>query len=293
MNNRIEFKLLENALDYVLSAAENAQKGTPRNLKYSILHLTAGVELLLKARLEKEHWSLLFSDVDKANQTSLRIGDFKSVEFEVACLRLMKIANVILRSDEIKSLKKLREVRNKIQHFAIDIDVEQAKSILGKGLNFVLEFVYNNIRDQVTPYDEQINAIKVQLSDFDAFIKARLIAIKPQLEAVDRLIECPLCLQETMTCEDGEPHCFFCYYKCDFESLALERSETGEVRKCPNCDEIACTFVVYNNDECGWYCVACDTGGDYSECPRCEVGLVKGNGGVCSACWKEVLNKDD
>jgi hypothetical protein len=50
--------LLDNTRDYFPSAAEDDRKGDLRSLKYSILHIAASVELLLKARLFQEHWYL-------------------------------------------------------------------------------------------------------------------------------------------------------------------------------------------------------------------------------------------
>ena len=86
-----ELSLLDNGLDYFLVAAESAGAEAPQNLKYAMLHLVDGVELLLKARLAQEHWSLLFDQTNKASQEKLRQGDFKSVDFEEAYRRLFPL----------------------------------------------------------------------------------------------------------------------------------------------------------------------------------------------------------
>ncbi|WP_261958315.1 hypothetical protein [Streptomyces nigrescens] len=36
---------------------------TPRDLKYAVLHLQAGTEVLLKARLRQAHWTLVLQDL--------------------------------------------------------------------------------------------------------------------------------------------------------------------------------------------------------------------------------------
>jgi hypothetical protein len=48
---RISFNLIENALDYLLSAAERVQETEPRDLKYALRDLSTSIELLFKARL--------------------------------------------------------------------------------------------------------------------------------------------------------------------------------------------------------------------------------------------------
>src|SRR6266568_2543373 len=81
---RLQLSLLGNALDYLENAVNRAahvasrldDPGTTprrehRRWKYAVLHLEAGVELLLKARLSREHWSLVFADVDKATREAL------------------------------------------------------------------------------------------------------------------------------------------------------------------------------------------------------------------------------
>ena len=70
---RIRLHLLENAFDYLLSAAEYASLKSPRSWKYAILHLVAGIELLLKARLQQEHWSLLFQRVESGYRSHITI----------------------------------------------------------------------------------------------------------------------------------------------------------------------------------------------------------------------------
>ena len=66
-SGRFQLSLVENSLDFFLNAAEYAARYDPLSWKYSILHLADGVELLFKARLEKEHWSLLFADINQAS----------------------------------------------------------------------------------------------------------------------------------------------------------------------------------------------------------------------------------
>ncbi len=58
--NKLTFGLLENAFDYMQSAAECVREGDARSLKRAIRDLAAAMELFLKARLHAEHWSLIF-----------------------------------------------------------------------------------------------------------------------------------------------------------------------------------------------------------------------------------------
>lgn len=54
------------------------RRGRSRHLKYAVLHLAAGVEVLLKARLQYEHWSLVFAQPGTATREALAEAPFRS-----------------------------------------------------------------------------------------------------------------------------------------------------------------------------------------------------------------------
>src|SRR5712692_8889514 len=79
---KFELSLIENAFDFLQEAIDCLREGSPRKLKYSVLHLASAAELLLKARLSREHWSLIFKDPAKASEESFASGEFASADFQ-------------------------------------------------------------------------------------------------------------------------------------------------------------------------------------------------------------------
>jgi len=69
-----------NAFDFLGRGIEEFDKAP----KYSVIHFCAAVEMLLKARLMKEHWSLIVSRPDQAKLHSFIAGDFTSVTMNEA-----------------------------------------------------------------------------------------------------------------------------------------------------------------------------------------------------------------
>ena len=70
----VNFTLLENGLDFIWSAVEHlGVASTKRDLKYATLHLVSGIELVLKERVRREDWSLLFPDPSKPTQKSTEV----------------------------------------------------------------------------------------------------------------------------------------------------------------------------------------------------------------------------
>src|SRR4030042_4255772 len=289
MSDRIKFNLLENAFDYLLSAAECVKKGTPRDNKYSLLHLVAGIELLFKERLAQEHWSLIFNDIDNANRVALETGDFKGIDLDKTIKRLEGIVGVKLSKLAIDNIRKIRDLRNRIQHFAVNVELEQAQSMMAIGFNILLEFYHENIKDQSIG-ESIIGDIYLDLRHFQSFVDERLKAIKPQIEIEKYLFDCNRCLNRTIALQNGKPYCLFCRYELDSESLAMDISEDGILQNCPHCEQMTCTWVLYNNDYGEYVCTSCGERGDYSICSRCQ-NLKLEEEDPCPDCWEQIMSK--
>jgi hypothetical protein len=108
-DQRVTFRSLRNGLDYlddVVDRLTPASDGGPvgaRDLRYAILHLQAGAEALLKARLELEQWTLVVQDaLPKTKQgagvtrTQFKLGRFKAIGLSETLDRLKQVADIDL-----------------------------------------------------------------------------------------------------------------------------------------------------------------------------------------------------
>lgn len=81
LNNDVEFSMIENGLDFIatmLNYTDNKEKNK-YDVKYSVLHLSSGIELILKYKLMLLDWRDIFQDIKKADKDDLCSGDFISV----------------------------------------------------------------------------------------------------------------------------------------------------------------------------------------------------------------------
>jgi hypothetical protein len=197
VSKQLSFNLLHNSLDYLLSAAEHAERQDARSLKYALLHFFAAVELALKARLHREHWSLIFADVDKATDDALRSGDFRSVDFETACKRLENISALSIDKLTLQRLDELRKLGNRVQRFAIEVGSEDVTSLLAIGCSFFVDFYRTELWEAMGVREEELlAAIHNHLSRFQEFVRKRLEAVKPELEGAHDLRDCRRCSRE-------------------------------------------------------------------------------------------------
>lgn len=104
----INLKMVDNGLDFILKSLDTIDK-SDEDLKYSLLNLHAGIQLMLKEILYQKDWSLIFQRIEDADFEKLRTGDFSSVNYKTLIKRLKEEYDLDLDkklSDKLRWLKK-------------------------------------------------------------------------------------------------------------------------------------------------------------------------------------------
>ena len=283
----LKMNLIENAFDYLLSAEKYANDRSVGSRKYGILHLVNGIELLLKARLQKEHWSILFSDIDRASADKFNTGDFVSVDFGTAINRLEEICGVKIDANDREKLGQLRILRNRIQHFAFSLEQKTLLSLLGYGFSFSIRFARSELESLLDKNSkESLQNISVALSRFEEFYKNRIADITPELRIAKTLRGCPHCWAEALVLGNGSPKCLFCGYS-DTPDNVLEEVGTEAVDLCPSCSG-PCNMEFLDAAGSRWVCYSCGEIDDYDFCEDCG-RLFKNRSPdyICSDCLRD------
>jgi hypothetical protein len=263
---KVKFDLLENGLDFITEAVAviNTNSNNKR-LKYAVIHLCSGIELILKEVVRKKDWRLLFPMPKEATQEQLQSGDFESVRFKKLIARLECECKVKFSEDDKKIIEELRLKRNKIEHFKVDEKVSAVKSLCSKTLNFLIQFIDQNIDiSTVSPASKKyINNLPKELAKFNSFVSVRTQTIKPKYDkkVSDGIVvmKCPNCLQNTLF-NDSHLKCLFCYYTNSPEILTLEINRTFNsdkqltIKACKKCTST--TLVQFENKI---ICLKCNT----------------------------------
>jgi len=253
---RFQLSLVENSLDFFLSAAEYAARDDPISWKYSILHLADGVELLFKARLEREHWSLLFADINQASLEKLERGDFKSVDFEDTCRRLRQIAFVKTDERESEQLNELRRLRNKIRHYTAELNSRQLRAIFWVCMSICIRFcAAEGLSDAADRLGKINNVLEEGL---DRNIDQGLVKLVDQYGLA---WHCPDCWLPWVVF-DNKATCKFCLRDQDPVLVARHNAMGYPVPDCPECfkKETLARFNIVRADgniEVNWICLSC------------------------------------
>lgn len=130
----------------VAGLTEGAAPPSERDLKYAVLHLQAATEVLLKARLIGEHWSLVFKRIGDADLGKYKRGDFESCTTDEAIDRLTKIAQVEVPTKSLEAIAKLAKDRNALMHYGHTGSAYVVEARAAQVLDFLLAFINDELR---------------------------------------------------------------------------------------------------------------------------------------------------
>lgn len=300
-----KFDLLENALDFIDTAIDYMANGSDKkDLKYGILHLSAGVDLVFKYILSQEHWTLLFQNIDEASRIKLESGDLTSVDSSKCIKRLKEICGIELEDKAFRDLNNLRKRRNKLEHFGITESSLAVKASSVKVLHFIFEFINEHVDLESIGKEELelIASIKDKLIKFEDFIAERWKKIRKEVDEFKKSVAvaiCPKCYQHSLVVDGSDPFCKFCNYTGDSNDVAEEfinnvlgLSRYEEITQggddplcdCPECGESA---LVVNIDGDNWICFSCGLEGESIDyCETCGTPYLADEHdiGMCDSC---------
>lgn len=250
--HELHFPPVRNGADYLVSVVDHLTKDNvgPRDLKYAVLHLQAAVEVLLKERLHREHWTLVFSDPGQANIRRFHEGDFESCTTKQAVQRLRSIVGCDITDDDRSALNALAADRNALQHYGLTQNAHAVEARAGRVLDFLYRFIHTElINPTIGTEDErlsvELNLVSKGVRSIDAFVKQRMRRLRGDLKGHEsRTIDCPSCGQTALVLAVSQlqHRCFFCertYHRAEIMRFNLTRGDREFRRECPRCHDHA------------------------------------------------------
>jgi hypothetical protein len=183
--------LVKNGLEFIeASIDELAQKPT-----FSVAHFATGVELFLKARLFREHWSLVATTPHGCNWTALKDGTVTTVAASALCTTITTITGIALRNEQ-PVFQAVFDHRNRVLHFLppggrAGIAAEQLRAwyLLHGLLRQRWDAVFSN-------YHAEIDALDQKLLANRQYLQVRFNEQAQPLNgltAAGRVFQCPAC----------------------------------------------------------------------------------------------------
>ena len=181
-------RVSENAFDFLKRSVEEIEKYP----KYSLIHFAAAIELLLKARLMCEHWSLVVDRISQASREAFLSGKCKTVGLDEAIRRLKKICNQSIPEEAADQFIQLAAHRNRLVHFFHEAGVKGAKpdlveEIVKEQCNcwFYMDRLLDTWKDEFVRFDQEIAQMRWRMKANRSFLAVAFERFKPEL-AKDR-----------------------------------------------------------------------------------------------------------
>jgi hypothetical protein len=254
----IHFTVLENGLDYIADSAKKivdlrlsdpSDDVLKRELKYAVLHLAAGIELIHKQVLYRKHWLYVFDDMNNAIKTKITKGDFKSCNPITAIKRLKQFLSIELSGNERRKHSRLRNFRNRLQHFDFYADATKLELCIYDNIHVVLSFISDNFSlDEFTDSEKQLyEDIKTSLNELSDFATEAREMIE---KLIDDHIENKLGITQSDVRKGAEYPLYYCP-ECGEEAFVYDEDGDKFFWKCFYCNVEYSSKEIGTCDECG------------------------------------------
>ncbi|MCL1841762.1 MAG: hypothetical protein FWF75_08470 [Propionibacteriaceae bacterium] len=228
--------LTRNAFDFLERGIAEFDQ-TP---KYSVIHFCAAVEMLLKARLMKEHWSLIVSKPEQANLAKFMAGDFISVTLEDCRARIRDVAGEDIGDEAYGSFRALANHRNKMVHFfhnGLENDEKAKAQIVAEHCRswFHLHRLLNRWNGYFHDFATEIAHADRAMKGHRQYLAAKFKALKPELDAARKAgctpKACSACGFKAAIPDDFDDQI------ASLRCLVCDHVETQVELECPHCGE--------------------------------------------------------
>ena len=316
--------LCENAIDF-LDKSISELKTDP---KYALIHFTSAVELFLKARLLREHWTLIISG--QPDFEKFKSGDMRSVSLQEATRRLSKIVGEPISEKAKKAFEKVYYHRNRVVHFYHDAeqqDLNKFKESVAEDLCLGLHYLQSTLSgwgEHFYEYQSTILSTFFRAREIQSFFEMKFFALSEEIKTTrergveisncdrcgfaakaaykgsDKLIE-DSCLVCGLTHNRVEFECSECgtiHTVSEYNGFQMINCECGFLIEQSDFQDILSDEILQNKDseplsncgECGVQYVVVNHGGQYV-CTECI--FVSATIGLCNWCNEWQLGFED
>lgn len=175
--------IVTNAIDFLFQSVRALEEDP----KQSLINFYTAVELFVKARLMREHWSLVYSQPHKATLRSFLEGDLVSVGLDEARTRLANIAGVTIPSAAYDTFDELRQERNRLIHFfnpgyRRTSELNDVTASQYKGWYYLHKLLTENWREPFKDYLHLFEQMDQAMHSQHSFLQAKYESLQQALE---------------------------------------------------------------------------------------------------------------
>ncbi|MCX4244225.1 hypothetical protein [Paraliomyxa miuraensis] len=183
--------LVSNGIEFIESSI--AELGARPS--FSVAHFATGVELLLKARLFGEHWTLVAHDPHSCAWTGIKDGLVTTVAASSLCAAVTSVTGTSLRVEQ-DVFSKVFAHRNRVLHFVPADDIATTAAEQCRAWYLLHNLLRRRWSSVFVSFADKLDEIDNRLLAHRPYLQARYDATELQRRGLDhagRLFECPAC----------------------------------------------------------------------------------------------------
>ncbi|SET62008.1 hypothetical protein [Thorsellia anophelis] len=183
LNQESDFNnLVKNGIEFLEMAISQLETKP----KHSLINFYTAVEILLKAPLVQEHWTLVIADRDISLE-KYKLGNFVSVSFVEACKRHKDILGKPIELSAIKAFDIIRQHRHRVVHFYHEgiFNPEEHKNIKAEQATAWFElqrFITVTWREIYKPFLQKFENMERVLTGTNNYASVKYKSIEPDIQ---------------------------------------------------------------------------------------------------------------
>lgn len=206
--------LTESAIEFLRESVAEVEPNPQR----SLISFATAIELFLKARLLREHWTLVHEKPQLARLGDFTSGDFVSVNLRECATRLENICSVRIPPNGLRQFLDIQKHRNKLIHFFHPDLTRKAKTTLRekvvsdelRGWVHLMRLLKSpDFRDHFQSKLSQIERIERQMFRNRRFLREKYKIVLPEVKEARKgapAVECGYCeFDATLVVDDTLP----------------------------------------------------------------------------------------
>ncbi len=173
--------LAQSAFEFLVNSVRELEERP----KSSVIHFATAIELMLKARLMNEHWSLVVERISDATMENFLAGKCVTVSSNEAIKRLQRVCGETLPDRAVAQFRALSDHRNRMIHFFHEVGSDPRVTAAIAREQFLCWFYMQKLLsqwgDQFGEFLPRITLAGIQMRRNSAYLSAVFDALEPDL----------------------------------------------------------------------------------------------------------------
>jgi len=217
--------LVTNGFDFFVRSVHELAK----EQKFSIAHFATGIELLLKARLFHEHWTLIASEPHNCAWTSVKDGTVRTLQASDLCAAITSTTGTPLNHEKA-AFDLVFKHRNRVLHWAPNGDLAATVAEQCLAWHHLRALLTGPWKEFFEPFKKRIDEVEKLLLAHRQYLQVRFDHHEKKLNGMEkagRLLTCPSCSFRAGVAAEGAERvvsfeCLVCGYSASAARVACD-----------------------------------------------------------------------